>query len=417
MMVGVDLCDDVTQISCMESQDAQPHPIGRRMGRELDREYEIPTALGYTPARRSWSYGTEAVGLAAQGGTDLLDHLVSRVSSREVIQKEGYKVDPVEALVRFLAKALSALHEFYPNRSIRKIVVTVEQRNDPLDAAITKAMAALGIESDRLVIQPHKLSYMYYALSQPPELWQRNVGLFEYSGSSMFYSQIDIDRRTSPYIVGVRRKDLSQMMDFSLLEQDEISPEYAFLNLANTQLHKQMVTTIYVTGSGFQEVWAGKALKQLCNGRRVFRGQNLFTKGACFAAREMCGAGTLSQFLFLDEEMIYCNISLKVYTDAKEQELTLARAGMGWRDVDVSLDIIPDHEEELALQVHNVLRHEKKTHLLSLSDFADRENRMTRFTVRIRFADASNCIITLKDNGFGEFCPSSNRIWETKITI
>ena len=42
---------------------------------------------------------------------------------------------------------------------------------------------------------------------------------------------------------------------------------------------------------------------------------------------------------------------------------------------------------------------------------------MTRFTLRLRFADASHCIVTLKDDGFGEFCPSSNRIWERYLSL
>ena len=88
-----------------------------------------------------------------------------------------------------------------------------------------------------------------------------------------------------------------------------------------------------------------------------------------------------------------------------------------WSEVDTSIDVIPDDEEEIQITARNVLKHEFKSHMLSLSAFAGRENKMTRFTIRIRFADRETCIVTLKDNGFGEFCPSSNRIWETHITV
>ena len=70
---------------------------------------------------------------------------------------------------------------------------------------------------------------------------------------------------------------------------------YAFLNAAQTALHKQYVTTIYVTGKGFEGEWSNEALKELCMGRRIFRGQNLFTHGSCYAAIELSGMGRISK--------------------------------------------------------------------------------------------------------------------------
>ena len=323
-----------------------------------------------------------------------------------------------EALKRFFVKLLSCLKEYYPSETIRKLVVTVEDRNDRLQNAIRESMEYLHIEADRLVVQPHKQSYMYYALSQKKELWMNDVGLFEFGPAGLFYSQIHIDRRNAPYIVGVKRKDLSDALNWDMMEHDSsFNIEYAFNNIANTQLHKQMVTTLYVTGEGFQGEWADSALKQLCTGRRVFRGGNLFTKGACYAAREFAGEGEMDQFLFLDEEMVYCNISMRVYHEAKQQELIMAKAGTPWREVDFKVDVIPEEEEEIQLMVQNVIRHETKVHLLTLEGFYDRPDKMTRFTVRLRFADAGHCIVTLKDNGFGDYCPSSNRIWERSLTL
>ncbi|MBR1741980.1 MAG: hypothetical protein IJ733_08965, partial [Lachnospiraceae bacterium] len=167
----------------------------------------------------------------------------------------------------------------------------------------------------------------------------------------------------------------------------------------------------------FEKEWAGETLKELCAGRRVFSGQNLFTKGACYAARELSGLGKLTDCLFLDEEMIASNVSLRLYKDASMQDVLVAKAGSVWNEVDTSVDVIPDHEDEIQITIQNILKHETRAHMLSLSGFSGRANKMTRFTIRIRFADSKTCIVTLKDNGFGEFCPSSNRVWERHIAI
>ena len=397
LLVGVDLSNDFTQLSCYRRDIDKVIPAGRLVGRE--REYECPTVLSWQPVKKEWLFGTEALMAAEREEVYLFRDMLKQISEKNKVTAGDMELEPVDALVRFFVKLLSCLKEYFPSETIRKLVISVSDKTD-------------------YVIQLHQQSYMYYALSQKKELWLNDVALFEFGRDGLFYSQIHIDRRNIPYIVGVKKIDLSQNLNWDMMEHDSsFKMEYAFVNLANTQMHKQMISTIYVTGEGFQGEWANTALSQLCTGRRVFRGGNLFTKGACIAAREFAGEGVMSDFLFLDQEMIHTGISLRVYKDAKMQELPLVRAGVPWKDVDVSVDFITDDEEELQLTIQNVLRRETTVHLLSLEGFDERPNKMTRFTLRLRFADASHCIVTLKDNGFGEYCPSSNRIWERYLSL
>ncbi len=46
-----------------------------------------------------------------------------------------------------------------------------------------------------------------------------------------------------------------------------------------------------------------------------------------------------------------------------------------------------------------------------------RTDRKARISMRIRFAGADRCIITVRDKGFGEMFPSSYRIWEETIML
>ena len=315
-----------------------------------------------------------------------------------------------------MIKLLSLLKEYFPNETILKLVITVPKREPAVVDMLKSVGVSLGIENDRMVVFGRKQSYMYYAVSQSKELWANNVGLFEYDEDGLRYTNLTVDKRTLPYIVGTDTQDLSHIMPYEALEENQ-DIEYMFLNTANTILHKKMVTTIYVTGKGFEKAWATEALRKLCNGRRVFRGQNLFTKGACYAARALTEEEKLKEFIFLDDDMLTSDISITTYHDAKIHDVVLARAGTLWSDIDASIDIIPDNEDEIQITDRNILSRETRAHILSLSGFAARENKMTRFTVRIRFADRNTCIVTLKDNGFGEFSPSTNRIWERYIKL
>ena len=103
---------------------------------------------------------------------------------------------------------------------------------------------------------------------------------------------------------------------------------------------------------------------------------------------------------------------------AANQELIIAKAGTAWYEIDNSVDIIPDGEFEMALNITNVITRENSKHLISLKDIvAKRPDRMSRIRVRVRMQDTHNMIVTVKDNGFGEICPSSNRIYERIIKI
>lgn len=414
LLVGLDLGERITQLSCFDHKLFEPASIGRELNAGGDREYEIATALVMVPSKGEWHFADDADG--REEGV-LIDRIPARVREGELFTLDGYTFQSKEVLKRFLVKVLSLLKEYYPNELIKCLVISLPSKHPTLTGMLREICGELDIRKDRLVIQNHKQSYMYYAVSQPRELWLNNVGMFEFDRDQLTYSQINIDRRTLPCIIGVNQKNLSDQMDFNMIHDEEVDISYAFVNLAETILHKKLVTTLYVTGEAFEYEWADDSLKQLCSGRRVFRGQNIYTKGACYAAREHTDEAKLTQCMFLDEDMISSTILIRTYHEAEIQDVVLAKAGTVWDEVDTSIDVIPDQEMEIQLMAQNVLRHETTSHMLSLSGFANRENKMTRFTIRIRFADPETCIITLKDNGFGEFYPSSNRIWERLIKV
>ena len=119
----------------------------------------------------------------------------------------------------------------------------------------------------------------------------------------------------------------------------------------------------------------------------------------------------------MDEDMISSHISLMVYADAREQEEILAKAGTPWYQVDTQMDLIPDGETELAFHTKNVFTKEEKQFMVELEPVSGKVDRHCRLTIRIRFADVHTCIITIKDSGFGDIFPTSNRIWEKNIRI
>lgn len=416
LFVGLDLCDDFSQISCFSTVTYEPESICK--DRDQDK-YLIPTVLAVKEDTKEWSFGEDAIACAKAGKGILLTHILEKVKKEESVNIFGTEISCNVLLEKFLKKVLSLLKIEYPNNTIRKLVITLEDRNISLINHIYEALQSLGISKVRAIIQSHEQSYVYYALSQPKELWMNDIGMFHFNEVGLSYYQISLNRKLSPIAVGITKRNFEETLSYDLLSDKtmEESVAYMFENIAKSVLHKQIISTIYVTGKGFEGNWANNTLKTLCMGRRIFMGQNLFTKGACYAAREAAGEGKLQNFLFLGEEMLTSNISTMLYHDAKMEEFQLVKAGDAWYNVSRELDLLPDGEEEIELIVYDIMKRTTVRHLITLDGVKNNPRRTIRLQLKIEFLDVHTCVVTVKDKGFGEFYQSNHRIWEKTFSI
>ena len=172
-----------------------------------------------------------------------------------------------------------------------------------------------------------------------------------------------------------------------------------------------------MTGKGFEGTWADEVFKHLCAGRRVFKGQNLYTKGACYYARQLSGEGRSEDFIYLTEEMIASSVGVALYKDARLNEYTLVKAGTLWYEASCEVRLILDDMDEIIISVQDLYSKEVHKHEISLAALEKRPPKMTRIELRISFDDPNTCIVTVKDMGFGEYFPSTNQVIEQTITL
>lgn len=393
LLLGYDLCDTRTQLAVYNRERMEPELIG-----QTD---ENPDAI----------YDTA---ISLEGKEPIRDFL-GKIRRGEDIVVEGKVSNPVNVLAYYFRKTLSATRRQFPSETIKQLVVTVPDQSAEYVKLIYDALEKLNIGRDRAAVISHKQSFLYYTLYQKKELWVNDVGLFDYEGKKLRYYQMKLDRRKNPVLAGAVERDLSDAI--SVAEESGQRKDMVFENIVQGVIHKQILSTLYMTGNGFDGDWSDDVLKRLCVGRRLFRGGNLYVSGACYAARELGESAKLENYMLLDEDMIHCHIILPVYKDAKEQEYPLARAGMPWYQVDKTVDVIPDNENEISFQIKNIFTNEEKSFMIDLNPVAGKTDRRCRLSVRIRFADVKTCVLTIKDRGFGEIFPTSNRIWEKTLTI
>jgi hypothetical protein len=414
LIVGYDLSEDFTQISCFSFKTMEPVSLSTREG---DDNSLIPTVLCLKSETKQWLIGEEAISCAAGKSGALVEHLLDIVQEKDEVELYGQQYKGINLLEKYFRKTLTLVKKYFPTEQITKLVVTVRKAEPVLAGRIYEALAMLGLEKDRAVVMSHAEVYLYYALSQEKSLWMNDVGLFEFHKDGLFFYQLRMNRRTKPMIAGLTRTDYSDILNAGMLKQKDINPVYLFDNAANSALYKQIITTLYLTGSGFLGSWAQEAIKGLCVGRRVFLGQNLFTKGACYAAKELSEPSLLKDFTFLSDDMITSCVAVWVYSDTAFQEVALTRTGENWYEINKSIEVIKENEAQLEIILKNIMTREAVREIIPLNQFPKRPNRLTRLMISLTCRDKLTGVITVTDLGFGEIYPASGQSLEVVINL
>lgn len=389
LYVGMDIRENKIQLC------AYP-PQGKEIQIILE---DFPLAIGIEEKKKEWQFGREALETGQKEGAILITDFLERLCEGREIQIYGVEFQPELLLSKILKKALLSLKQEFPNDFIKKITLSLENPVKEVTQRLERAFLKLGIDKDRLRIESHGKSFLYYALSRKRELWTGGIVLLDKTKEELLFRRISLDKRKLPMIAGVIKEVLAG-------EEEELF-----------EWIKPEITTLYLTGSQFNQEEARPLVQKLCQGRRGFLGESVYCQGACVSGRQEDEPEIMERFLMLEEESIQCDISIPVYHNAKSCQAILASASEVWQEAGKSACLILDEEEEIPIKVTRVLTGEEKVHIIALEGLWKRQPRMTKVLIKISFMDKKTCIITVKDLGFGQFCPSSQRIWEKTITV
>ncbi|MFA9464266.1 MAG: DUF5716 family protein [Velocimicrobium sp.] len=414
LYVGFDLGNENSQMSCFHPRTGEIETIGAK-GKDY---YFIPTCLAVNRDKREWLFGEEAIAACEQEDVSLIDNIVDQICKNETFTVFETTYEAVTILEKFFRKTLILLQAYYSNDFISKLVVTIEKDNSYLVKAIDQALGNMGIFKDRVLVETYTQSYIYYALNQKRELWPKNIGLFDYSKRGLVYKYIQVNRKSQPWVISCVNEDLSTQLSYDIFLQNEKKQvARAFLEAAQSVLYNQDVATLYFAGEGFLSNWSDAALSELCAGKRGFRGPNIYTRGAAYHAKNLVTNEFERRFLLLSEGVLEYALLLKGYKDGKIRDIEMIPAGILWNQAKHSVTIILDEEEEIRLVIKNVLDMTTSERMINLEGMPKRPNRMGRFQLDFQFENLRTCVIYIRDVGFGEYAPSTKRVWEKRIEL
>lgn len=416
-MVGYDIGEDAVQISYCTSPD-DVTTLSSVMGAQV---YNIPLALCKRPGVNQWFYGAEALRFEKEEGGILVRDLFALALDGEPVMVDGTSLDPVALFSLFLKRSLGLLTQVFPVERMAALMFTAPVLDQKAIAVLERATAALRLRTQEITYQSHAESFYHFLLHEPNELWQSGAMLYEYWGGEIHSMCMECNPHTTPTVVYMREEahafgayDVLPEGEKLRLERMERMDE-GFLSIIEETMGDEMPGSIYLVGEQFSKEWMRESLRLLCRGRRVFQGNNLYSKGACYGLCERMGKDAAERtHVFLGKDKLKANIGMKVYDRGRESYLALLDAGNNWYESGGSVELYLQGGAVLEFLITSLVgggSHIERMDLTGLSDG------IVRIRVKVWMASEEQMAVNVTDLGFGSFQDASGRTWEAMISL
>lgn len=426
-MLGIDLTDEFCQISYLYNKRArfgrgflnaatggvsrEPETWSRVPGQEL---YDIPVALCRLKGSATWLAGQEAVDAAQAGEGTLVEGLLQKAKSDKPVRAEGEEYSPGALLSLFLHRCLTMIEPRIAPEQIAAVTFSAPEMDYETEQVLLRAFGRLELGAQELRCESHLESFYSYMLMQDAEQRRSGMLLCEYGqDGALDFSLLTYNRRTSPVVY------------WAQTERRRIDPaaagtarDRAFLAAAQEILQTREASCVYLTGAGFEGGWLKEAAAFLCRGRRVFMGENLFSKGAAYSAlNSVDRPPEIQESVFLAKDALRSNIGIEVLLREQTGYHVLLDAGSRWYNAEVEEEFILESGKEFSLVQTPVTGGDKKTLTVRLDGLPERPERTTRLRVLLTMPSAELLRVLVTDLGFGEIFPADGASWEETFRV
>ena len=275
--IGMDLCSDSTQISFYNDIKREPETVNQLNNKET---YMMPNILFYSKDTADWYVGSEASEARFKENGIILDELFKNAGSDEKVDVDGVSYSYKQLFLKMLKMHIDSFLYRYEGAIVKKLVVTIPEYSKQLFRVLSKLYKELNIPAENVTITSHLDSGLYYIFNQSSELRVNSVALFDYNTEGLNYYRIDTTKGKDPDVISVHHVDYSKQFNMALFSGDNLLMDDAFTKIVEQEMKQTYISSVFLTGLGFSEKWMNKSRNILCQGRRVFAGQNIYTKGA-----------------------------------------------------------------------------------------------------------------------------------------
>ena len=417
-VLGYELGKGHVQISYQKIGDREPQTVSLVAEQE---QYNIPFALYKQEDKNLWYIGKEAKAKQEELGGVLLTNLLENACKEEQVELNLEVYDWAALLALFVKRSLHYLSLITSVEKIAGIMFTVDNLEQHTVEVLRKMVEYLQLPHITVLFCGKEESFFYYNLHTDPALWTNQVMLYEIQKNQLESYSLTLNRATKPTVTLIEKKEYAPfhaVEEYPTSEDEKQLWDEKFLQCVQEDVEGKIVSTVYLIGEGFQGEWYQKSVRFLCTKRRVFLGNNLYSKGACYGFLDKMDPGELSSsYVYLGTDKLKANVGMELLRQGTPSYLAILDGGISWYDGKKEWDMILEEENRIVLKIvpldgKNVTRTEIVLHGLQIQKMP-----YCRIHVEGYMETPNQLKLKIWDKGFGEFYPSSGQYWEESITL
>ncbi len=411
--IGMDLCSDFTQLSYYNDIKREPESVSQLNNKET---YLMPNILFYSTDTEHWYVGGEASEARFNENGTVVDGIFENIDSDEVITVAGKEYTYQSLFMMMVKLHIDTFLYRYETAEIRKLVISIETFEPHIFQLLSELYKDMGVEKETIEITSHLDSGLYYIFNQPSELWNNSVALYDYSTDGLNYYRIDISKNKDPRSITVIHEDYTEQMSLSRYGNDTYQMDVDFAKIAEYEGKKAYISAVFLTGVGFSNKWMKKSTNVLCQGRRVFVGQNIYTKGACYRAVGGEYRKFYDDYFVETRENVLSDIGITL-EDEKDTFVPIITGGKQWYNTAGKLNVIMDDTEKITIVYHNRKTDEEKRETVRINGLPKRPNKTTKLSLEVEFESPKEGAVIIRDMGFGKMFPTTNKIYRKEFKL
>lgn len=404
LVIGLDLNDDYTRISCYDEE----------------KSWTIPTVICRKKQEEVWLAGEEAYACTLVGEGVIVDKLLKMVRKDGTSTIGGIRYTGRELLNLFVRKMLEYPMKEFGENEVDQLVISLQQVDAKMTDTLMYCADFLGIPREKVHVISHMESFVYYVLSQKKDLWTNQVGLFDLSNQRLCYYEMKVQRGLRRNMVQADSENMEEAFNLDILDSSSGSrlADRILCSCGERLLSKKLFSSIFLTGKGFDRTdWAGEFMKLVCHRKKVFAEPVLFARGAAYKGADCRQSATSYPYIFICEGRLKTEVSMRVVRGQKEGSLVLASYGDNWYESKSTMDFILDDQNEIEFTITPLDSKKKKLVRIPLTGFPKRPPRTTRIQMSLAFLDERTMVTVIRDKGFGELFPASDAVIKQEVTL
>jgi len=406
-VIGYDISTEYSQISFWSSADEAPTTVSLTSGSE---DYNIPACLFKRSDVNQWYFGKEAINFSEVEQGQLIKNLWEMALIGEQVKVVDSEFDPVALLALFIKRSLSLIKNIKMEK-IAGIMFTVPGLTKRAIEVLEQVVEVLDLANVRVSFIGREESIYYYVIHQQRELWNHDVWIYDFSEKYINGYRFYINRQATPCVAFVEKYETD-------ITKDTVNKDERFLETVKSNMEMGISSLAYMIGPGFDEPWCKDSLREICRNRRAFKGNNLYSKGACFAMRtKMVDVDMDRSLIFLGKDKLKVNVGMQIRKAGGESYFAILDGGVNWYDSKKEFDVIIDEGNSLEITITPLDGKNARSVEVILEGLTSREPKTSRIHLKFFMESEDSLRLCATDMGFGDFCPTTYQLFSKQIKL